>query len=168
MYNTAYREKFQNKNVIENDLKFGKSREKIIQTHINKFLHANFVNRDLKKKDATIDFFDSNKNYECEVKSRRVRYNQYPTTILKMTKMRYFRKKIEEDDTCRCFASFEFLNCITLIEFTKENLYKYDEGFIKTYKNGICENELHVKIPIEELTIIHKKRDTCHVPYDAI
>lgn len=168
MYNTAYREKFQNKNVIENDLKFGKSREKIIQYHINNYLHANFVNRDLKKKDATIDFYDSNKNYECEVKSRRVKLNQYPTTILKLTKMRYFRKKIEEDPLCRCFAAFEYFDCITIIEFTTENLYKYHEGFVKTWKNGICENELHIFIPIEDLIVIHKKRESCQVPYDAI
>jgi hypothetical protein len=167
MYNTPYRQKFQNKNVIKNDLNFGKSREPIIIKYINNYLDANFINRDLKIKDATIDFYDCKNNYECEVKSRRVKYNQYPTTILKMTKMRYFRKKIEEDSTCRCFASFEFSDCITLIEFTKENLYKYNEGFVKTYKNGICENELHVYIPIEELTIIHKKREN-KIPYLSI
>ena len=167
MYNTSYREKFQNKNVIKNDLNFGKSREPIIIKYINEYLHANFVNRDLKKKDATIDFFDSNKNYECEVKSRRTRYNQYPTTILKMTKMRYFRRKLEQEPNSRCFAAFEFTDCITLIEFTKENLYKYNEGFVKSYKNGICENELHVYIPIEDLTIIHKKREK-EVPYLTI
>lgn len=128
--------------IIENDYSYGRKKEGEILDKMNQFFKDNI--KQTSQRYDTKDYLGE--KYKYEVKSRRNRYNAFPTTIIPTD-------KIKEGD-----------NYVFLFNFT-DGLYYiyYDAEVFKTFRTGMFErrdggqnnpNKIYWYIPIEKLNII--------------
>jgi hypothetical protein len=92
------------------------------------------------------------KTTEYEIKSRRNRYNQYPTTIIPCSKVRNMKRD-------RLVFVFNFTDGLYYIEYDKEKFAKYEIKMVEAVRkrSGVVGKTLepHFFIPIGELTHIN-------------
>ena len=92
------------------------------------------------------------KTTEYEIKSRRNRYNQYPTTIIPCSKIRSMKRD-------RLVFVFNFTDGLYYIEYNKEQFAKYEIKMVEAVRkrNGVVGKTLepHFYIPISDLTRIN-------------
>jgi hypothetical protein len=92
------------------------------------------------------------KTTEYEMKSRRNRYNQYPTTIIPCSKVRNMKRD-------RLVFVFNFTDGLYYIEYNKERFAKYEIKMVEAVRkrNGVVGKTLepHFYIPIGDLTSIN-------------
>jgi len=92
------------------------------------------------------------KTTEYEIKSRRNRYNQYPTTIIPCSKIRNMKRD-------RLVFVFNFTDGLYYIEYNQEKFAKYEIKMVEAVRkrNGIVgrNEEPHFFIPIIALTRIN-------------
>jgi hypothetical protein len=130
------------KTIIENDYQYGRKKEGEILEKMNQFFNDNIK--------QTCERYDSKdylgEKYKYELKSRRNKYNAYPTTIIPTDKVK------------------EGTNYVFLFNFTDGLYYiNYDEELFKTFNKGMFErrdggqnnpSKVYWYIPIENLTQI--------------
>lgn len=92
---------------------------------------------------SIIDFESDSKL--IELKSRRVKYNQYPTTIVGINKIEQFKKSNK-----KCYFIFNFIDGLYYIEYSSN----FDKYLIKNeyiIRDGIKEYKKNCHIPINDL-----------------
>ena len=93
-----------------------------------------------------------NKTTEYEIKSRRNRYNQYPTTIIPVSKIRNMKRD-------RLVFVFNFTDGLYYIEYDKEIFGKYEIKMVEAVRkrSGVVGKTLepHFFIPICDLIHIN-------------
>jgi hypothetical protein len=127
---------------FENDYKYGIEKESSILLTLNKFFSRDIV----KSVDryCNYDFFDD--SYKYELKSRRNKYNTYPTTMIPLLKCK--------DNT---ILLFNFTDGLYYIKYEKEKFEKYDKKyFCKNRDDKIDINKQYYYIPISDLLCISK------------
>ena len=92
------------------------------------------------------------KTTEYEIKSRRNRYAQYPTTIIPCSKIRSMKRD-------RLVFVFNFTDGLYYIEYNKDKFAKYEIKMVEAVRkrNGVIGKTLepHFYIPILDLTKIN-------------
>jgi hypothetical protein len=127
------------------DYKFGIKEEELIHKTLNKYF-----GRDIKRSEdekAKHDFYDDEYNYE--VKSRKITYNRYSTTL------------ITEDKICgnkKIILLFNFTDALYYIEYNEEKFLKYERQQFSRSKLKKDEKS-HLYIPIKDLIFISKRED---------
>tara|TARA_R100001132_G_C3274679_1_gene96949 strand:- start:1295 stop:1729 length:435 start_codon:yes stop_codon:yes gene_type:complete len=128
------------------DFVYGREREKIVV----KFLNDNYFDDPLILHKNRWNYFDfSNKDYICELKSRRCLKETYPTTIIGYNKM----KEAEENET-EIIYRFYFL-------FKDSSLYSWDfkkEGYTIDKGGRTDRGKIEIKdyayIPCDDLVYV--------------
>lgn len=135
---------------LANDLKFGAGNELSTIEVLNSFFGTTFRNT----KDIygtpyyQYDFENGDKSICVEMKSRRNRYDTYPTTIVPVSKA--------NDNVGRYVFVFQFTDGIYFIDYNKEKFSKYETRMINTYRKGIVDKpKPHFCIDIRDLTKIN-------------
>jgi len=153
---TSFKKRFENEGV-KNDLYYGLQREKEYLPKVNKYMNFCLINRNDKSHAPTIDFVDTINKIEAEGKSRKCLFNKYNTTIIKKTKIDYFKKLLDVDENWKCYYIVDFEDCLTIVELTKEFIASLPKPvWIKDNRNGINDTDLHYHIDKKHLTIIEK------------
>jgi hypothetical protein len=130
------------KTIIENDYQYGRGKEGEILDKMNEFFNDNI--KQTTERYDTKDYLGE--KYKYELKSRRIKYKAYNTTIIPTDKIK------------------EGNNYVFLFNFT-DGLYYiyYDEEIFKTFRKDVFErrdggqnnpNKQYWYIPIEHLTQI--------------
>lgn len=119
------------------DYRFGTEQENIVLPKLKEFFK-----RDIQKSSeryCKYDFFDDEYNYE--MKSRKNRYNQYPTTLITEDKIVGDKKIV---------FLFNFTDGLYYIEYDKDKFSKYERKMFS--RAGVSWNEKsHVYINITDL-----------------
>jgi len=128
--------------IIQNDREFGVPQE---ATVISKL--ALHFDEPIKKELAQYSKWDaSSPTTKYEIKSRRNKYKQYPTTIIPVDKT---------EVTGRLVFVFNFLDKLCYIVYTKETFSQYEIRDIPAFRGvGLRTLKPHYMIPIEDLTEI--------------
>ena len=133
---------------VKSDLQFGLAKE----GHVLDLLQKTFPNPDIKNtKEQHGQFciydYESSDGTSWEVKSRRNKKTQYPTTILPVHKVR-------EVDTKQYFV-FHFTDKTCYIEYNKEQFDTFNKQRIFANRNTGSNNDgIHYEIPVRMLTDI--------------
>jgi hypothetical protein len=130
---------------VKSDLKFGLEREegilKIIKKHFNDETIKN--TKDLYDEFCIYDY-ENKDGITWEVKSRRNRKQQYPTTILPVHKVR--------DVETKQYFIFNFTDKPCYIEYDKEVFNTFTKSYINANRSsGSNNNGRHYEIPISYL-----------------
>lgn len=136
---------------LANDLRFGLKQEDAILTRLKDnfcpmYGEVDFLNtKDLYKDPYYIyDFEGITNKTSIEMKSRRVKKRQYPTTIIPVSKVR-------NTDTTQLFV-FNFIDAVCYIEYSKEVFDKFEIRNFTTERAGIVDMpKPHYCIPIGSL-----------------
>lgn len=137
-----------NLEVLNADLAFGLPKEDpVIQT-----LSQYFKEEIAKSTYQYCPHDASSKTTEYEIKSRRNRYNQYPTTIVPVSKIRDMKKD-------RLVFVFNFTDGLYYCVYDKEKFAKYNIKQVEAVRkrNGVVGKtiEPHFEIPITDLIHIN-------------
>lgn len=120
-----------------NDYKFGTAQEDLVLPKLKAFF-----GREIKKSEdkfAKSDYYDD--EYYYEMKSRKVEYNRYPTTMITEDKLRDDKKLV---------LLFNFTDGMYFIEYDKEKFDKYERQMFS--RAGYKWNEKpHLYIDIKDL-----------------
>ena len=137
---------------LTNDLRYGRDNETSIVELLNTYFDDEFKNtKELYRTPYYQYDFESVKKKICiELKSRRNRYEQYPTTIVPVSKA---------NDTIEHYVFvFQFTDGVYFINYNKEQFENYEVKMIKTFRKGIYDKpKPHFCIRIEDLI----KMTTC-------
>lgn len=127
------------------DIKFGLEKEVVNESTIKSFFKCGDLTKTSKY--GIIDFYNS--THYIELKSRRLNYNDYPTTICGYNKIEYFNKLNRI-----CILVFSYLDGLYYINYNKELFKQFEvkEEFI--IRDGKKENKINIHIPIKYLNKI--------------
>ena len=135
---------------FKNDLTFGLEKE----IEVIDIIKLNFDDevdiqntKDIYGDDYYIYDFEAKSGSSWELKARRIKKYQYPTTIVPVSKIRITDKKQ--------FFIFNFTDACCSIEYNKE-LWDFLENY---YENGITGNLKHKKLSKKDMT---KSRMICY------
>ena len=131
--------------VLNADLAFGLPKEDpVIKTL------SSYFTEDIKKAEYKYSPYDaSSETTKYEIKSRRNRYSQYPTTIIPCDKC----ERIKGD---RLVFVFNFTDGLYYIVYNKEQFAKYEVKEVEAVRQGgIRTLKPHYFIPIIDLTHIY-------------
>lgn len=131
---------------LANDLKMGLENEDNIIQILNNTFSETFVNTKEKYGDQYYPYdFEGDKGCCIELKSRRNKYNQYPTTIMPTSKVLGFNKN-------RQIFIFQFTDGYYYIQYEPTRFNKYEIKMITTQRKGIVDKpKPHFCIPITDL-----------------
>jgi hypothetical protein len=131
--------------ILNADLAFGLPKEDpVIKTL------SEYFNEEVKKAEYKYSPYDaSSETTKYEIKSRRNRYSQYPTTIIPVD-------KTERIVGGRLVFVFNFTDGLYYIEYTKEQFAKYEIKDVEAVrKGGVRTLKPHFFISIKDLTRIN-------------
>jgi hypothetical protein len=127
---------------MQRDLKYGFKKEDDLFTKI-KGAYGDGL-----KKTASMCRWDyESDNHIVELKSRRNKYKQYPTTMIGQTKV---DKMLETGK--KCYGVFNFTDGIYSIELTKDKIDKFELRQGGRWDRGRAELNQYYYIPISQLT----------------
>lgn len=135
---------------LQDDLSFGYKNEEELIPIFNIFFNDTFRNtKDLYKNEyCNYDFLGIN-GTRIELKTRRNRYNDYPTTLIPV------HKCVNSNLVPNIFI-FNFSDGIYYIEWNADKFNTYETKMILCKRLGRNDYKLHYLIPIEELTLLEK------------
>lgn len=129
---------------VQDDLKFGYNNENDIINLLNSTFSDVFKNtKELYGAYHNYDFEGSN-GKKIEMKSRRVRYNDFPTTIIPV-------HKCKNVNAPNLFV-FQFIDGVYYIEYDEIKFNDYEIKNIVSNRQNKFENKPHYFIPIQNLT----------------
>ena len=129
---------------IENDRNFGLQNEE----DICKILKSYFKDETIEKTKEQFCSYDfkTNTNMKYELKSRRINYDKYPTTIIPV-------HKCKTDEIC---FIFKFTDGLYFIYYDPELFATFKTKSISVFRNGYWNpSALHYEIPIDILIRIN-------------
>jgi hypothetical protein len=130
--------------VLNADIQFGTQKEVDILSKLSTYFGENIQRAT--DKFSPYDGFSETAKYE--IKSRRTRYNQYPTTIIGVNKL-----KTEFEKLIFCF---NFTDGLYYIEYDENKFKNYTITDIKAIRGyGRETSTPHFHIPIRDLKIIN-------------
>jgi hypothetical protein len=130
--------------LLNKDIAYGTSLELSIIETLSKYF--NEAVEKVKYRYSQFDAFSATAKYE--IKSRRNRYDQYPTTIVAVDKT--------ANITDRLVFVFHFTDGLYFIEYNAEKFSAYDIRDVEAVRTGgIWTSKPHFFIPIQELTRIN-------------
>ncbi len=104
---------------------------------------SNYFNTTFKKYDSDyslLDFYSDDKKY-LEMKSRRIKHNQYPTAIFNVHKIEEFNNIINKNNDSKLYIVFIYLDGVYYIEYNKEIFNKFEmKKFKRNDRIGIVDN----------------------------
>ena len=133
---------------LKNDLEFGLSKEDEVLRRIRVyFVDGMEIQSTLQlynNKFYPYDYEGLKTGNSFEVKSRRVKKNQYDTTIIPSHKIRKTDKKQ--------YFLFNFIDKLCYIEYNEEKWKDFKRGMIQIRRSGIIDKPTeHIYIPIKDL-----------------
>ena len=131
---------------LANDLKMGLQNKITIIELLNTTFGEVFINTKDKYKDQYYPYdFEGDKGCCVELKSRRNRYNQYPTTIVPTSKVLGFNQN-------RQMFVFQFTDGYYYIQYEPTKFNTFETRMITTQRAGIVDKpKPHYCIPIQDL-----------------
>jgi len=150
MLSVELRNNLEEERSLANDLRYGMKTEETIVETFNRYFGTEF--RNTKEIYNTpyykYDFENADKSICIELKSRRNRYDEYPTTIIPVSKVLTI--------TGRYIFVFKFTDGTYYIDYNKEKFSKYSIRLISTYRKGIVDApKPHFCINITDLVKIN-------------
>lgn len=124
------------------DYNFGKNEEVKVLSKIRE----HFGDENIKEcidQYSKFDFISD--NYLYELKSRRNKYDQYPTTLIAIDKIIKDKNMI---------FLFNFTDGLFYIKYDKELFDKYQKKYFRRTDRGFDISKIYIFIPIEDLTEI--------------
>lgn len=94
---------------------------------------------------APFDFYNSDRTIYVELKTRRFKYDKYPTTLVPLSKIRTAEKNPQR----QYYFAFAFEDGIYYIKYNKDCFDKYERTDFK--RNDRYESVPHLLIPITDL-----------------
>lgn len=133
---------------IQDDLNLGYKNEEEILSVLNNFFNDTFKNtKDLYGNEYCNYDFEGTNGMRIELKSRRNKYDDYPTTIIPV-------HKTISMDLCPNVFIFNFADGIYYTEWNKNRFETYEKKMILCKRKGRIDNKEHYLIPIEDLVKI--------------
>jgi hypothetical protein len=130
---------------IQYDYIFGLEQQKLIIPILNQAFKSEL--QEYKEQFSKHDYYDNKRNYE--LKSRKNKMNDYPTTLLTAN-------KIVIEDEKKLYFIFNFTDKIAVIKYKKNKFDKYQKKMFSRINDKADEKEYYY-IPIEDLIIIYEK-----------
>tara|TARA_R110002096_G_scaffold322812_2_gene516884 strand:+ start:24 stop:461 length:438 start_codon:yes stop_codon:yes gene_type:complete len=140
------------KAIYNKDYNFGIKEEEKLKPNLEEFFKVN-----LEKTIGRYNLFDFiGKNYYIEIKSRKNKLTQYPTTIVGINKINKAKQLVKEGN--RILFIFNFTDSIDFWEYKDEDSIKdYDTRFISRNDRPGHKGSDYLEIPINDLLNIGKK-----------
>tara|TARA_R100000541_G_scaffold11969_5_gene20249 strand:+ start:8515 stop:8952 length:438 start_codon:yes stop_codon:yes gene_type:complete len=140
------------KTIYNRDYDFGIAKEKQIQPELQEFFKVN-----LEKTKGRYNLFDFiGENVYMELKSRKNKKEQYPTTIIGMNKINKANELIKEGN--KVFFIFNFTNSLDFWEYKDCNsIVDYNKRIISRNDRPNHKGSEYLEIPIEDLLNISEK-----------
>ena len=137
---------YSNRNrTLQDDLRLGYKNEEQIVSILNTFFNDNFINtKDLYGNEYCSYDFEGTDGTRIELKSRRNKYDDYPTTIIPV-------HKTISMDLCKNIFVFNFSDGIYYIEWNANKFKTYETKMVLCKRLGRTDYKLHYLIPIEDL-----------------
>ena len=134
------------------DLKFGFKKEKDVLPHFNKFFSCDAIIQE--DKWATFDYYDEKNKIYGELKSRRVKKQQYDSIMIGYNKIRKGLKLVNKG--YRVILMWCFTNKLCYFELTKDNFNKnwVSYNHLGRYDRGRNEKQDLAFIPVDKLSNI--------------
>ena len=130
---------------LQDDLSLGYKNEEEILSILNNFFNDTFRNtKDLYGNEYCNYDFEGTNGMRLELKSRRNKYDDYPTTIIPV-------HKTISMDLCPNAFIFNFSDGIYYTEWNKNRFETYEKKMILCKRKGRIDNKEHYLIPIEDL-----------------
>ena len=139
---------------LEEDLEYGESRETVIHKALEQFFNCNLTNtKETHGKFCSFDYEDLDKQIRIELKSRRVKKNTYPTSVIGFNKI----TTAKNYDGLYIFV-FEYTDGLYFVE------YNNDLGELepRTFYRLNGEIKTNVDIPTQWLKKIEQNVDTLY------
>lgn len=134
---------------LQDDLSLGYKNEEEILSVLNNFFNDTFRNtKDLYGNEYCNYDFEGTNGFRVELKSRRNKYNDYPTTIIPV-------HKTISMDLCPNVFIFNFADGIYYTEWNKNRFETYEKKMILCKRFGRTDYCEHYLIPIEDLIEIN-------------
>ena len=134
----------------QEDRLFGGASEDANHSKIEEFTGTKL---NINKGYATMDYIDQAKTVFVELKTRRVRHNAYPTTIVGVNKISFCK-----DESKKYYFVFSFLDGLYGIKYDKElfNTFACDGNYFRKARED-CPNvqQSVIHIPVSKLTKIN-------------
>lgn len=127
----------------KSDFVLGLAKEKEVFDLLKKYFNCPDLKKD-SDKFGRMDFYDSNTN--IELKSRRVPFNKYHTTIISQSKIEYCKGFDKTNYFVFCFT-----DGIYYIEYQKEIFDLFEVRKESIYRDGIEEKKINCHIPTKYL-----------------
>ena len=127
------------------DLKFGLEKENENYEIIKNFFNCGELNKTSKY--GIIDFY--NDTHYIELKSRRINYNDYNTSIIGKNKIDYFKKLKKE-----CYIIINYLDGLYYIKYDDNIFNNFDIKNEVIIRDNKKENKINYHIPINLLNKI--------------
>jgi hypothetical protein len=127
------------------DLKFGLEKENENYEIIKNFFNCGELNKTSKY--GIIDFY--NDTHYIELKSRRINYNDYNTSIIGKNKIDYFKKLKKE-----CYIIINYLDGLYYIKYDDNVFNNFDIKNEVIIRDNKKENKINYHIPINLLNKI--------------
>jgi hypothetical protein len=124
------------------DLKFGLEKENENYEIIKNFFNCGELNKTSKY--GIIDFY--NDTHYIELKSRRINYNDYNTSIIGKNKIDYFKKLKKE-----CYIIINYLDGLYYIKYDDNIFNNFDIKNEVIIRDNKKENKINYHIPINLL-----------------
>jgi hypothetical protein len=140
---------------FENDYKFGLDQQQKIIPILNHCFTTKLIQYEGQY--SKHDYYDDNATYE--LKSRKVKFNTYPTTLLTANKITSNKKQ-------HLIFIFNFTDKIAIIKYNKKRFNKYEKKMYSRINEEYDEKEYYF-IPIEDLLVVHYKNKE-DIPKDLI
>jgi len=132
--------------LLNNDVKFGENAEDILHKRIEEFFKCSLT------KTQRYDIFDYISLYNkmfFELKSRKNKKLQYPTTMIGFNKIIFGKQKISEG--YRVILLFNFTDKLCYYELTNENINEELVRIAGRNDRGRAEYKKHYFIPVKDL-----------------
>ena len=130
------------KRTIAGDYKYGTQRERLVVDYLNS-KHKRNKYELYKEKNSVMDFY--NDKYECELKSRKNKYDAYPTTMLGLNKV----QDMKPDKKYRYY--FLFTDGLYRWEYNKDDFVTRNGG---RCDRGKYEIKKYIYIDIKKLKLL--------------
>lgn len=131
----------------ESEYQYGLRQEKLLHPVFNNIFNKQFEETD---KWCEYDFFKD--DIYIELKSRKCKYETFPTTIIGTSKIDKYKEILRKDPNKKIYIFVNFLGDLYYWLYTPENDYKITE--IKRKDRSYLPGVPHLNIPIEDLTKI--------------
>ena len=136
------------------DLDFGEKNEEETILKLDDYFKTKFFKNT--NKYGIIDFFNEDKKIYIELKSRRINHDLYPTALIGLNKIKYF--KMLKD--CECFICYKYNDGLFLLKYSNDLFKTFDikKNFKNNFRQDVGKNEFSdvVLIPYSSLKKYYK------------